>query len=277
MKILQFILDSIVSILFTSADPNLFGSRKRRKEKAKLAKEFKGFATEAQRDIDVLKATNPFESAAAKSAMATSARKAKQMQQRYANILGGQATPESLIAAQGATQEAIGATAGDIATGAEALRAGEVAQLRSEKAGYRGQYGQMKKSSIEERGSGWRDFFQTVLPAVGGMMEGGGSAMSSMGGMGGMGGAASGGAASGAAAGSSGAALAALSDRRAKENIHFIGELQGRRVYKYNFIGYPATVIGVISQEIEKTDPDMVIDVDGFKKTFYDKVFKTVK
>ena len=52
MRILQFILVSLVNILFASADPNLFGSRKRRKEKNRLAGEFKSMAAETQGEID---------------------------------------------------------------------------------------------------------------------------------------------------------------------------------------------------------------------------------
>lgn len=170
MKILQFILVSLVNVLFTSADPNLFGSRKRRKEKKRLANEFKGMAAETQKEIDELKTQNPFESAAAKSAMAESGRRAKQIQKRYMNMLGGGATPESIIAAQGATQEAIAGTAGDIAVGSESLKQQQIARLKGEKAAQMGQYGGTMKSAIEERGSGWTGFFSS-LESLGNVAE----------------------------------------------------------------------------------------------------------
>ena len=174
MKIIQFILTSIVNVLFTSADPNLFGSRKRRKAKSRLANEFKGMAAETQSEIDILKSVNPFESAAAKSAMATSARQAKQISTRYANMMGGQASPEALVAAQGATQEAVAGTAGQIAVGAEANKEAKLARLRGEKAAQLGQYAGTKQSSIDERGSGWTAFMGT-LDTIGGLAEAGGS------------------------------------------------------------------------------------------------------
>lgn len=176
MKLLRKLIKSLLVNLFTPADPNLFGSRKRRKEKEKLAKEIKGYATDTQNEIDALKSMNPFESASAKSAMTQSARQAKQIGQRYANMMGGQASPEALIAAQSATQQAIGSTAGDIATGAEANKLAEINQLRSLQAGQLGQSIGMSQSAAEERGSGWTSFFQS-LGDLGGAMEGAGSLM----------------------------------------------------------------------------------------------------
>lgn len=175
MRLLQFTIDAIVGMLFSSADPNLFGSRKRRKEKAKLSKEFKKMAGETQEEIEALQAKNPFESAAAKSAMAQSARASKQLATRYANMMGANATPEAMIAGQQAATEAVAGTAGDIATGAEANKLAELAQLRGMKSQQLGQYGQIKQSSIEERGSGWNTFFQGV-GALGGLAKGGAEA-----------------------------------------------------------------------------------------------------
>jgi len=176
MRILQFILISIVNVLFTSADPNLFGSRKRRKEKTRLANEFKGMAADTQGEIDTLKTQNPFETAAAKSAMAASGRKAKQIQKRYMNLLGGNSNPEALVAAQGATQEAVSGTAGDIAVGSEALKQQQLAQLRGEKAAQLGQYSGVKQSAIDERGSGWSGFFNS-LESIGKFAQGAGAVM----------------------------------------------------------------------------------------------------
>lgn len=174
MKLLQFILNTITTVFFTSADPNLFGSRKRRKGKEDLAAKFESRAADTQGEIDILKTKNPFEGAAAKSAMATSKRNATQIQQRYANMLGGNASAESLVAAQGATQEAVAGTAGDIAVGSEANKAAQLAQLRGEKMGMQSQAGAIEQSSIEERGSGWSTLFQG-LDALGGIAEGVGS------------------------------------------------------------------------------------------------------
>ena len=174
MKILQLIFDALVCVLFTSADPNLFGSRKRRKAKERLASEQKSLAADTQSEIDLLKTQNPFESAAAKSAMTASARNAKQLQKRYSNLLGGNTNPEAIIASQAATQEAVAGTAGDIATGAEANKLAEMAQLKGLKANQMGQAFSTQESSINERGSGWGTLFQG-LQALGGVAEGGGS------------------------------------------------------------------------------------------------------
>ena len=174
MKTLLFILSSIVNLFFSSADPNLFGSRKRRKEKASLANEYKNAAADTQLEIDALKTENPFESASAKSAMVTASRNAKQIQSRYANMLGGNNNPEALVAAQGATQAAVAGTAGNIAVGSEALKAQQIAQLKGEKSAQLNQYGATKQSSIDERGSGWTSFMGT-LDTLGGLAEGVGS------------------------------------------------------------------------------------------------------
>lgn len=162
MKSLQSILIALFNVFFTSADPNLFGSRKRRKEKERLAGEAKAYAAETQEEIDALKVQNPFESAAAKSAMAASQRKARQTQQRFANMMGGNSNPEALVAAQGATQEAVAGTAGDIAVGAEAMKKQEIGQLRAEKAAYRGQSQALSQAAANERGAGWKDFFSMI-------------------------------------------------------------------------------------------------------------------
>ena len=159
MRILTFIKDVADTVLFSSADPCLFGSKKRIEKKHDLAQEFKEMSTGTQEEIDLLKAENPFESAYAKSAMTEAARRSKQIGERYANMMGAGATPEAMIAAQGQTQEAIAGTAGDIATGAEANKLAELARLRGEKMAQMGQYGQTEQSSIDEYGSGWKDFF----------------------------------------------------------------------------------------------------------------------
>lgn len=160
--IIVFVFRSVFNIFFTSCDPQLFGSIKRRKEKEKLAKQLSGYAEETQSEIDALKTVNPFESAAAKSAMAQSARKSKQMAQRYANIMGAGATPESIIASQAATQQGIGSTAGQIAVGAEAKQAAELARLQGLRESQRGQSIAAKQAAIAERGAGWRDFFGSI-------------------------------------------------------------------------------------------------------------------
>lgn len=283
MKILKNILNSVVNVFFTSADPNLFGiggfvgdildggEGKRDSASKKLSKRQQGYADETQLDIDTARSRNPFESAAAKSALATASRRAKQIQKRYANQMGGRASAESMVASQGATQSAIAGATGAIATGAEAQKANEIARLRSEKAGYRGQSASTEQGRIDNIGSGWKHFFTNVLPGVGSALEAGGGLIDAGGATG-----AAGGAEGGAAAAAGGAELAALSDVNAKENISFIGELQGHRVYKYNFKGHREVHLGVIAQEVLKYKPDCIQLGEPYMKVHYDKLFTKI-
>ena len=172
MKILKYLFNAF----FTSPTPNLFGSQKRRKEKAELAGTHKKWADETTSEIERMKAQNPFETAAAKSAMAESKRRAKQTQQKFANIMGGQVNPEAMVAAQQATQEAVAGTAGDIAVGAEANKAAEIARLRGIREGQRASGTGLQMASIEERGQGWKDFF-SAMESVGKLAEGVGGAV----------------------------------------------------------------------------------------------------
>jgi hypothetical protein len=259
MKLFQHILQVIRSV-YGSADPNLFGSNKRRKEKAGLADEFKSLSDNTQNEIDALQASNPFDSAAAKSAMKRATRTARQYQTRAANMMGANASAEAIVASQQAASEAIGEAAGSIATGAEANKNNQANALRGLQQNQMGSYGAIKTSSIDERGSGWKDFFSS-LDSIGQFASGVGQGA---------------GAILGATGGSGAAAAAAGSDINIKENIHFIGTLQGQRIYKYNFKGKPEVHIGVIAQEIEKTDPDKVVMNEGIKKVYYDKVFSEV-
>jgi hypothetical protein len=175
MKVFSLIFKVIKCVYFSSADPNLFGSRKRRKGKEAIAGEFKAMAGDTQAEIEALKTKDPFQSAAAKGAMARTARGAKEMQTRLFNVMGAGASPEALISAQGKTTEALGATAGQIATGAEAQKTAELAQLRGEKMGAMGTYAGIKKSAEEERGSGWTSLFEGIS-ALGDLASGVGQA-----------------------------------------------------------------------------------------------------
>jgi hypothetical protein len=171
MKLISLIFNVIKCVYLSSADPNLFGSVKRRKGKASIAGEFKSMAGDTQAEIEAIKSKDPFQSAAAKGAMTRTARGAKQMQTRMLNVMGAGATPEALVASQGAVGEALGGAAGQIAVGAEAQKAQELARLRSEKMGQMGTYAGIKTSAEEERGSGWRDLFQGI-DALGGLATG---------------------------------------------------------------------------------------------------------
>lgn len=68
------------------------------------------------------------------------------------------------------------------------------------------------------------------------------------------------------------AALSIFSDERLKEFIEPVGELyDGTGIYRYHYKGDPVPRIGVMAQEVEKVNPDAVIDIGGFKAVRYDK------
>jgi hypothetical protein len=112
--------------------------------------------------------------------MAEASRKAKQTQQRFSNIMGGNINPEAIVASQQATQEAVAGTAGDIATGAEANKAAQLAQLRGEKTQQLGQAAGIQMSAIDEYGQGWKDFLSNLeagTSAIGNLTEGAGAVL----------------------------------------------------------------------------------------------------
>jgi hypothetical protein len=175
MKLLQLIFKVLVTAYFSSADPNLFGSVKRRKGKQAIADEYKTMATGTQAEIDQRKSENPFESAGAKAAMTKASQGAKQMQTRMLNTMGAGATPEALIAAQGATNEALGSAAGQIAAGSEANKINQISDLQRQKTQQMGMAGNMSASAESERGSGWNTLFQGI-GALGSLASGAGQA-----------------------------------------------------------------------------------------------------
>jgi hypothetical protein len=80
----------------------------------------------------------------------------------------------------------------------------------------------------------------------------------------------------GAALGGAGAAAKFLplmtSDARVKENKVRVGALNdGTPVYAFNFIGEPATRIGLMAQDVEKRRPDAVTEINGIKAVDYRK------
>lgn len=246
MKILRFILSAFINAYKPSADPNLFGSKKL----DKVAGLARTRANETQADIDALKSENPFESAGAKAAMAKASRTAKQMENRLINTMGGNASPEALIAAQGNLNQSIGSAAGEIAAGAEQNKKRETMMLKGLKEQQMGEYGNQKNAANQVKMQGWGTVFQGI-DSLSQLAKGSGEAASAL-------------------------MAAGGSDKRIKENIKYIGELQGQRIYKFNFIGNPVVYIGVIAQEIENKNPEMVIEDDGIKKVHYDLLFSEI-
>jgi hypothetical protein len=77
-------------------------------------------------------------------------------------------------------------------------------------------------------------------------------------------------------AGMLGGAKILASDKNVKENIKKIGEKDGYNWYSYNYkkgLGLPeGKQQGVIAQEVEKKNPDAVINIDGIKHVDYSKL-----
>lgn len=172
MKLINLFLYVIIDTFFTSATPNLFGSKRRREEKDAIASGYQDIADKTQEAISQVQVKNPFETAAAKAAMAQSQRKAKQNQQRFANVIGGNTNPEALVAAQGKTQESVANTAGDIAVGSQAQKQATLGQLRGEKMQATDRASQLKQAASNERGSGWRDFYTVFFNPLAGGIKG---------------------------------------------------------------------------------------------------------
>lgn len=152
-------------------------ARERKEAKEGLANKFYDRADEIDDDISEEQSKNPFESAAAKSAMKRTSRGAKQYEQRTANQLGAGASAEALISAQGKGSEAIGEAAGNIATGAEAQKQTNIANLNNRKSGLLGTAAGFESGAIDEIGQGWKDFFGYV-ESVGKLAGGVGSVAS---------------------------------------------------------------------------------------------------
>jgi hypothetical protein len=60
------------------------------------------------------------------------------------------------------------------------------------------------------------------------------------------------------------------SDMRLKEDIAPVGTLfDGTPVYGYRYKGAPAYHIGLMAQDVEKTTPGAVIEINGYKAVDY--------
>jgi hypothetical protein len=60
------------------------------------------------------------------------------------------------------------------------------------------------------------------------------------------------------------------SDRRLKQDIEQVGTLfDGTPVYGYRYIGAPAYHIGLMAQDVEKTTPGAVVEINGYKAVNY--------
>ncbi len=74
------------------------------------------------------------------------------------------------------------------------------------------------------------------------------------------------------AANLAGLGIQAFSDERVKENIKTVGEtFDGQPIYKFNYKGDPRTTMGLMAQDVEKTQPEAVGSFAGIKTVDYDK------
>jgi hypothetical protein len=72
------------------------------------------------------------------------------------------------------------------------------------------------------------------------------------------------------ASGAGSALMSMFSDERLKEDIEPVGELyDGTNIYRYRYIGDPTPRIGVMAQEVEKTNPGAVVEIGGYKAVDY--------
>lgn len=87
-----------------------------------------------------------------------------------------------------------------------------------------------------------------------------------------------GGAGAGAAAGGASSVtptammMGGLSDVRAKENITKLGVENGHQTYEFSYKGDGRRFIGVMAQDIQKTNPDAVNEVDGVLYVDYPRI-----
>lgn len=218
----------------------MFGTNK----KFKIASEFDALADQSKNEIEALKAQNPFETAAAKSAMAKASLGAQNYYSRAMNTMGANASPEAQIAAQGQAGQTLGSAAGEIAVGSEANKTAQINALKTLQQNQMATAAGIKTQAIDQA---WQNMFKAVDTA-GGVMSGAGQAAGT---------------------------LLMKSDQRLKENIVKIGEIQGQQIYKFNYIGDSRTTIGVIAQEVD--DESCVGIEHGYLHVNYDKLFKEAK
>lgn len=68
-----------------------------------------------------------------------------------------------------------------------------------------------------------------------------------------------------------------LSDRRAKEDIEEVGEVDGFPLYKFRYLGTPERRLGVMAQDVEKRLPGAVVTMpSGYKAVNYSAVLADV-
>lgn len=72
----------------------------------------------------------------------------------------------------------------------------------------------------------------------------------------------------------SGAAMGMFSDRRLKKDITNIGTYRELPIYKFKYIWEDTYTIGMMADEIEELYPEVISEVNGFKKVNYNKLME---
>jgi hypothetical protein len=62
------------------------------------------------------------------------------------------------------------------------------------------------------------------------------------------------------------------SDERLKEDIKPVGTENGHNIYEFRYKGEPEKYIGVMAQEVAKTHPEAVHEVNGYLAVNYDAI-----
>lgn len=64
-----------------------------------------------------------------------------------------------------------------------------------------------------------------------------------------------------------------FSDERLKNNIEPLGQENGHNIYEFSYNGIPdKRYIGVMAQEVQKTNPEAVKEIDGYLAVDYNKI-----
>jgi hypothetical protein len=121
---------------------------------------------------------------------------------------------------------------------------------------------QAAQANQANQGSMFGDILGTAATLGAAYLTGGGSL------------AATGAAGLGTKAAAQGAAASFFSDRRLKTDIELIGEENGHNLYSFKYRqGGDSTFIGVMADEVEKVDPEAIIeDPSGYKKVNYERI-----
>ncbi len=63
-----------------------------------------------------------------------------------------------------------------------------------------------------------------------------------------------------------------LSDKRLKENIEYVGEENGHKIYDFKYKGKEGRYRGVMAQDVMEIAPHAVSEIDGYYAVNYDKI-----